>query len=88
MSLLEESYEPPLSKGPTGPHSPIPSYQLKRDVGGVATDIIIQTFDDRILVLVTQSGKIGCLVNWIFSAHPSLSYLKRSTQRIGRKSNR
>lgn len=63
MSLLEESYEPPLPPAPTEPQSPIPTYQLRKELGGIATEIAIQTFDDRILVLVSQSGKIGCLVS-------------------------
>lgn len=62
MSLLEEAYEPPLPtpSGPPGP--PIATFQLQRDVAGVDTELVIQAFDDRILVIVTQNGKIGCLV--------------------------
>jgi len=63
MSLLEEFYEPPLPPAPTEPQSPIQTYQLRKELGGIATEIAIQTFDDRILVLVSQSGKIGCLVS-------------------------
>ncbi|KAF7338234.1 hypothetical protein MVEN_02048600 [Mycena venus] len=36
--------------------------QLSRDLQGNATEIVIQTFADRILVLVTQLGKVGNLI--------------------------
>ena len=65
MSLLEESYEPPLPQEQTVPRPPVQTYQLRRELRGVGTEIAIQTFDDRILVLVTQSGKVGCLVSRI-----------------------
>ena len=33
-----------------------------QDFDGVPTELLIQKFDDRILVLVTQVGKVGSLV--------------------------
>nr|KIR47406.1 hypothetical protein I312_03167 [Cryptococcus bacillisporus CA1280] len=68
-SLLEESYSaPPVSvTGSQSPPPPIQSYQLRLSVYEVETELLIQTFDDRILVIVTQNGKVGCLSN----DHPS-----------------
>ncbi|KAL0245634.1 hypothetical protein I308_104768 [Cryptococcus tetragattii IND107] len=62
-SLLEESYSaPPVSiTGSQSPPPPIQSYQLRQSVCEVETELLIQTFDDRILVIVTQNGKVGCL---------------------------
>lgn len=64
-SLLEESYSaPPVSiTGSQSSPSPIQSYQLRQSVCEVETELLIQTFDDRILVIVTQNGKVGCLVS-------------------------
>jgi len=64
MSLLEESFEPPLpATAPSGPPPPpVSTYKLRRAVGGVETELVVQTFDDRVLVIVTQNGKVGCLV--------------------------
>ncbi|TDL28518.1 hypothetical protein BD410DRAFT_737920 [Rickenella mellea] len=36
--------------------------QLSQQLDGVPTDVIIQHFADRILVLVTQLGKVGTLI--------------------------
>ncbi|OXH26725.1 hypothetical protein J008_04966 [Cryptococcus neoformans] len=61
-SLLEESYSAlPLSTTKTQPSPPIQSYQLRQSICEVETELLIQTFDDRILVIVTQNGKVGCL---------------------------
>ncbi|ODN94772.1 hypothetical protein L198_04916 [Cryptococcus wingfieldii CBS 7118] len=67
-SLLEESHPAQsvsnisaTSKPPAPPPSPIRTYTLRRDICAVPTDLLIQTFDDRVLVIVTQSGKVGCL---------------------------
>ncbi|KAL1408561.1 hypothetical protein Q8F55_005374 [Vanrija albida] len=61
-SLLEEAYAPPLP-APTAaaPTAPIPTYRLRRALGGVETELVVELFDDRVLVVVTQSGKVGCL---------------------------
>jgi len=72
-SLLEEAYDPPLSSGSTSnagtaqPPPPIQSYLLLRSVQGTPTELLVQTFDDRIFVVVTQNGKVGCLVStaWV-----------------------
>ena len=39
-----------------------PIYQSERSVEGLSTRFLIQSFSDRIVVLVTQLGKVGCLV--------------------------
>ncbi|KAJ7109455.1 hypothetical protein C8R44DRAFT_713558 [Mycena epipterygia] len=36
--------------------------QISRELEGNTTEIVVQTFADRILVLVTQLGKVGNLV--------------------------
>ncbi|CAK9783296.1 hypothetical protein CC85DRAFT_299072 [Cutaneotrichosporon oleaginosum] len=62
MSLLEESYEaPPPQQLPAAPPALIQTFSQRRQIGGRATELLVQTFDDRILVIVTQSGKVGCL---------------------------
>lgn len=70
MSLLEEAHE----AGPSGPSHlpaqappPIPSYTARRAINDIETELVVQTFDDRVLVIVTQSGKVGCLVRGIGS---------------------
>jgi hypothetical protein len=39
------------------------SRKISKDLNGTPTDIVFQAFADRILVLVTQMGKIGTLVH-------------------------
>lgn len=36
--------------------------QISRDLDGKFTEIVVQTFADRVLVLVSQIGKVGNLV--------------------------
>ncbi|KAE8260317.1 hypothetical protein A4X13_0g417 [Tilletia indica] len=40
----------------------VPTRQEVRSVAGVTTEVLIQAFTDRILVLVTQLGRVGCLI--------------------------
>ncbi|RDB21439.1 hypothetical protein Hypma_011672 [Hypsizygus marmoreus] len=40
----------------------IANRQLSRELDGQATDILVQIFADRVLVLVTQFGKVGSLI--------------------------
>lgn len=61
-ALLEDAHEVPSPRA-AEPQNPVNSFQLRRNVTGVATELLIQTFDDRILVLVTQNGKVGPLVS-------------------------
>jgi len=50
--------------------------QTSRNLNGKDTQVFVQTFADRILVLVTQMGKVGNLV-LIHFLHPILATLKR-----------
>ncbi|KAH8106993.1 hypothetical protein BXZ70DRAFT_915982 [Cristinia sonorae] len=36
--------------------------QATRDINGVQTELLIQSFADRILILITQLGKVGNLI--------------------------
>ncbi|KAF7323043.1 hypothetical protein HMN09_00084200 [Mycena chlorophos] len=36
--------------------------QLNRELEGIPTEVLIQRFSDRVLVLVTQLGKVGNLI--------------------------
>jgi len=39
-----------------------PVVLIERDIDSVHTQVIIQTFSDRVLVIVTQLQKVGALV--------------------------
>ena len=41
------------------------SRQISRNLNGIPTEVVIQAFADRILVLITQVGKVGTLVHLI-----------------------
>jgi proteasome assembly chaperone 3 len=43
----------------------VPPCQSSKDLDGKRTEVLLQTFADRILVLVTQMGKVGNLVHLI-----------------------
>ncbi|WWC64544.1 uncharacterized protein I303_107154 [Kwoniella dejecticola CBS 10117] len=83
-SLLEESHEIP-----TQPESsskdipPIDSFQLRQRICGVETELLIQTFDDRILVIITQNGKVGCLTQASLPPQIPLPPPPRPTQTNG-----
>jgi hypothetical protein len=83
-SLLEESYpaavpgssttttDSPDSSAASPPApSPIDTFQLRREVCGTPTELLIQTFDDRVFVVITQSGKVGCLVRLSLTSYSS-----------------
>lgn len=40
-----------------------PSSHLSRTLDDVETEVVIQNYADRVLVLVTQLGKVGNLVH-------------------------
>lgn len=42
-----------------------PSVQDIKDLETIPTEVVIQTFSDRVLVLVTQLGKVGSLVRYL-----------------------
>ncbi|KAG9028440.1 hypothetical protein FS837_003885 [Tulasnella sp. UAMH 9824] len=37
--------------------------QTARSINGIHTEVLVQSYGDRILVLVTQLGKVGCLIH-------------------------
>lgn len=41
---------------------PIPTYNLTRTLAGVQTDLLIQNYEDRVFVMITQLGRMGFLV--------------------------
>ena len=61
-SLLEESY-PASEQSGAATGSPIKSYQYAKVLNGLPTELLVQIFDDRILIILTQMGKIGSLVS-------------------------
>lgn len=43
---------------------PIPTFVVHREIVGIPTELSIQVYDDRIMVLLSQLGnKVGCLVS-------------------------
>ena len=38
--------------------------QSSKVINGIHTEVVLQPFADRILILVTQLGKVGNLVRW------------------------
>ncbi|KAK6909380.1 hypothetical protein I204_01329 [Kwoniella mangroviensis CBS 8886] len=70
-SLLEESHEviPPTTSSSSTNPPPIPSFQLRQSICNVDTELLIQTFDDRVLAIVTQNGKVGCLTQASLPPH-------------------
>ena len=44
-----------------------------KEVNGVPTELLIQKYEDRILVLVTQVGKVGCLVRLSIVSNSAVS---------------
>lgn len=41
------------------------SVQLTREIEGVQTELLIQRYVDRLMIIVTQLGKVGMLVRYI-----------------------
>ncbi|EIN07292.1 hypothetical protein PUNSTDRAFT_144807 [Punctularia strigosozonata HHB-11173 SS5] len=50
----------------------ITSTSKSREIAGVPTDVILQPFADRILVLITQLGKVGNLIQATIPATTAL----------------
>ncbi|EKC99234.1 hypothetical protein A1Q2_06434 [Trichosporon asahii var. asahii CBS 8904] len=61
-SLLADEHSTQRPREPE-PRCPIDTFQLRRNIAGVDTELLVQTFDDRILVLITQNGKVGPLAS-------------------------
>ena len=51
----------------------VPTAQRARSIHSIPTDLLIQSFNDRILVILTQLGRIGCLVRSRGSADSAVS---------------
>lgn len=49
--------------------SPILVKQTARRINGILTEVLAQSFSDRILILVTQLGKVGTLVGRLLSLY-------------------
>ncbi|GAA5841345.1 hypothetical protein JCM9279_000621 [Rhodotorula babjevae] len=47
---------------PPQPPQAIPTAQRARKVNGNHTDVVLQVFQDRVLVIVTQLGRIGAMI--------------------------
>ncbi|KAK0562777.1 hypothetical protein OC861_005134 [Tilletia horrida] len=56
---LRQAFEP---GGAQGGDEAVPTRKEVRLVAGVKTEVLVQAFTDRILVLVTQLGRVGCLI--------------------------
>jgi hypothetical protein len=90
---------PPVAPvAPAPSHAPpppaaIPTAQQARVLDGVHTEVFVQIYADRILVIVTQLGRIGCLVSagvGLLVPHPpppglTDSLLRRSKYRLRRR---
>ncbi|ORY91628.1 hypothetical protein BCR35DRAFT_349421, partial [Leucosporidium creatinivorum] len=53
---------PPAAEPAPAPPSAIPTAQAARIIQGQHTEVFVQAFADRVLVLVTQVGRIGCMI--------------------------
>ncbi|GAA5866404.1 hypothetical protein JCM3774_004668 [Rhodotorula dairenensis] len=59
---------PPVAPVAAAPHpappppSAIPTAQRARVLNGIPTEVFVQVYADRILVIVTQLGRIGCMI--------------------------
>lgn len=42
---------------------PVPTKQFAAEVQGVRTDFVLQGFDNRVLVIATQLGKVGTVLH-------------------------
>ncbi|GAA6061248.1 hypothetical protein JCM10212_000689 [Sporobolomyces blumeae] len=64
-SLLDvDNLEPPTSR-PEPPQPQlqgVPTAQRVRTIRGHPTNVLVQAFRDRVMVTVTQLGKIGCII--------------------------
>lgn len=53
----------PAAHAAPPPPAAIPTAQQARVLNGTHTEVFIQVYADRILVIVTQLGRIGCMVS-------------------------
>ena len=61
VANLEPGQQP--SEAPTPQLQGVPTAQRVRLIHSIQTDLMIQSFNDRILVILSQLGRIGCMVS-------------------------
>ncbi|BGP31193.1 hypothetical protein JCM10296v2_002957 [Rhodotorula toruloides] len=54
--------KPPAAPTPSALPPVIPTAQRARSINGQQTDVLVQLFADRVVVVVTQMGRIGCMI--------------------------
>ncbi|BGP23838.1 hypothetical protein Rt10032_c05g2444 [Rhodotorula toruloides] len=54
--------KPSAAPAPSALPSVIPTAQRARSINGQHTDVLVQLFADRVVVVVTQMGRIGCMI--------------------------
>ncbi|KAI3938788.1 hypothetical protein MKW98_011940 [Papaver atlanticum] len=50
-------------QGHTSTNFPVPHKKISVDIKGIQTDIIISSYEDHILVMATQIGAMGTILN-------------------------
>ncbi|KIO20562.1 hypothetical protein M407DRAFT_29822 [Tulasnella calospora MUT 4182] len=58
--------------------------QISRSINGIYTEVLVHSFGDRILALVTQLGKVGYLDR---SFHPSSNSPPPTTRTTGNRAD-
>ncbi|KAK4694306.1 hypothetical protein P7C70_g8756, partial [Phenoliferia sp. Uapishka_3] len=53
---------PAQATPPAAATSPIATAQRARLINNLHTEVLVQSYSDRVLVLITQLGRIGCLL--------------------------
>ncbi|BGO90720.1 hypothetical protein JCM10020v2_002363 [Rhodotorula toruloides] len=54
--------KPSSAPAPSALPPVIPTAQRARSINGQQTDVLVQLFADRVVVVVTQMGRIGCMI--------------------------
>ncbi|BGP69585.1 hypothetical protein NBRC10513v2_002929 [Rhodotorula toruloides] len=68
LANLDLASTPGAAPNPPSPPSAsalppvIPTAQRARSIDGQQTDVLVQLFADRVIVVVTQMGRIGCMI--------------------------
>jgi hypothetical protein len=66
MAAVAASVFPASEAIPVDGQTTVPSRQCARVLDGIHTEAVVQLYADRALVLVTQLGRVGCLVSLFF----------------------
>ncbi|GAA5832016.1 hypothetical protein JCM3766R1_003687 [Sporobolomyces carnicolor] len=61
-SLVDVANLEPEQRAVPPPAAGVPTAQRARSIHSIQTDLLIQSFNDRIVVILTQLGRIGCLI--------------------------